>query len=145
MTQTRGLDQSYTEERYFDTEKVRVIVPHQVVARPLLISDPMDFPPDPPNTPGVFIKTVWAINFQVTEDDGEGTIVHRFNPPLVLRVEIPPSEIARALAGEDLKLAFWEGSRWLPFTKEKHHFQIHSDFALALIRHWGDPPVAWGR
>lgn len=144
MTQTKELDTSHTVERYFENEKVRVTIPHQAVARPLIISDPMEFPPDPPPTPGVFIKTQWAINFQVTEDDGS-TIVHRFNPPLVLRVDIPPEEIERALAGEDLKLAFWEGSRWLPFTKEKHHFQLHSEFAIALIRHWGDPPVAWGR
>jgi hypothetical protein len=92
----------------------------------------------------VFEKTRAVINFHVTEDDG-CTIVDRFNPPLVLRVEITETELQQIEAGVDLKLAFWEGSRWVLFTKEKHHFQLHSDFALALIQHWGDPGVAWGR
>jgi hypothetical protein len=144
MNQGIGSGTSYTVERYFAAEGVLVTIPNQAVARALLISDPQAWPADAEDTPGVFELTRPVINFHVTENDGS-TIVHHFNPPLVLRVEITEAELEQVAAGHDLKLGFWDGSRWVLFTKEKHHFQIHSQFALALIRHWGDPGVGWGR
>lgn len=121
-----------------------VTIPHQVVARPLRIGDPQDFPTNTPPTPGVFEPTRCVINFQVTEDDGS-TVVHHFAPPMVLRVEITEAEFEQVAEGHELKLGFWDETRWVPFTKEKHHFTLHSHFAIALIRHWGDPCVSWGR
>jgi hypothetical protein len=136
--------QSHTVERHFEEEKVWVTVPMQANARALLISDPLEFPEDTPATPGVFELTRPVINFQVTEDD-ESTLVHNFSPPMVLRVQITEAEFLQVAAGYELKLGFWDGTRWVPFTKEKHHFELHAHFAIALIRHWGDPGVGWGR
>lgn len=142
----RGIGSStpHTVDRYYEEEKVLVTIPTQARPRPLLISDPLEFPADTEDTPGVFVLTRPVINFQVTEDDGS-TVVHHFNPPLVLRVEITEAEKQQVAEGHDLKLAFWDGSRWALFTEEKHHFQIHSHFAFALIWHWGDPGLGWGR
>jgi hypothetical protein len=92
----------------------------------------------------VFELTRPVINFHVAEDDGT-TLVHRFSPPMVLRVGITQAELDLVAEGDELKLAYWDGSRWVVFTKEEHQFELHSEWAIALIRHWGDPGVGWGR
>jgi hypothetical protein len=122
--------------------KVWVTVPTQADPRPLAIvaSEPEAWP----ETPTVFQPVELVINFEVREgpEESPGSVVHYFSPPLLLRVEIPPGlepEVRRKL-----KLAFWRDNRWVPFTKEKHHFQMHSHFATAVIQDWGDPTVAWG-
>jgi hypothetical protein len=49
-----------------------------------------------------------------------------------------------------LALAFWDGSRWVPFV-EKHGFVLLPDpnpekggVGKVTISKWGDPPIGWG-
>jgi hypothetical protein len=134
-----------TAEEYWDDLQVAVIVPTQAVAGQLSIVR-LDLPnPDKvPPTPNTFIPTRLVVNFEVRKADDQ-TLVQQFSPPMVLRVGFNEEELAAAAEGQELKLAFWDGSRWVVFTKEKHHLELHSTFAIALIRHWGDPTMAVGR
>lgn len=131
-------------ETYFEEENVVVTVPTQAVRRVLSI---VLLDPDPnelPATPNVFEPTRRVINFEVRESDGEA-LVQKFSPPMVLQVGIGEDELGLVAAGYELKLAYWDGSRWVVFTKEEHQLEFHSDFAIVLVRHWGDATVGWGR
>jgi len=51
---------------------------------------------------------------------------------------------------KQLALAFWDGSRWVPFV-EKHGFVLLPDtdpkkggVGKVTISKWGDPPIGWG-
>jgi hypothetical protein len=138
-------DEYHVVERYYPDEDVWVTIPTQAKARILIISDPLEIKPldDTPATPNVFEPFRTVINFQVEEEDG--TVVHRFSPPIILRVAFTDEDLAQVGEGKEFGMAFWDGSRWVPFTKEKHHFQLHSRFAVAVIRDWGDPSVSLGR
>jgi hypothetical protein len=137
--------ESHVTERYFPSEDVWVTVPTQARARTLVISESLGIKPlaDTPATPNVFEPIRTVINFEVREEDG--TVVHRLSPPMILRVAFTEQDLEQVGEGNELGMAFWDGSRWVPFTKEEHHFQLHSRFAVAVIREWGDPSVGLGR
>lgn len=129
-------------ERHFVLEggDVWVTVPAQDVDGTLEIQS-LDLPAEMPGTPTVFEPCDIRINFQVLKDGG---LVERFSPPMVLRVAITDKARARAAETGQLRLAYWDGVQWVPFTKEKHLFHLTSKHGIAVIRDWGDPAVAWG-
>jgi hypothetical protein len=48
-----------------------------------------------------------------------------------------------------LKLAYWDGKKWVVFTARAHRFELlpptGGGIGKAKITRWaGDPPVAWG-
>jgi hypothetical protein len=134
-----------TVEKHFEDKGVWVVVPTQARARPLRIVELDDSDlADMPATPNVFGPDRVVISFQV-EEEGNGCPVDGFSPPMVLMVEFAEQDLDLVKQGHELKLAFWDGSRWVVFTKEKHQLEMHSRFAIALIRHWGDPTVGAGR
>jgi hypothetical protein len=132
----------FIDEVYEDVG-VWVTVPRQEKGQLLQIQR-LELPDEAetPETPTVFKPIDRLINFQVVGQDGRP--VQRFSPPMVLRVRI--TEAARNWAAQSgqLRLAFWDGVKWVPFTKRKHLFHLTSDHGLAVIRDWGDPAVAWG-
>jgi hypothetical protein len=133
---------------HFVDEDVWVTVPPQESEHELLLESPELNGDDMPETPTVFTPSDIRINFQVREreeGDGSGSLVQKFSPPMVLRVGI--TDLAKQAAqskNRRLQLAFWDGSEWVPFTREKHLFRLTPKYGIAVIRDWGDPPVAWG-
>lgn len=103
-----------------------------------------------PGTPGGFRPGRVVINFQVVDEDDPSTVLTVFDPKFELRIRYTPADLKRAQeAGRSLELAFWDGARWVSFTREKHDFRLEPDaqgggFGVAMIGHWGDPNVAWG-
>jgi len=50
---------------------------------------------------------------------------------------------------QNLKLGFWNGSKWVIVSKDDYHYFIlppeTGQVAKFMIRNWvGDPPIAWG-
>ena len=129
-------------DEVYDDVGVWVTVPRQENGRLLRIQrDEIPDEAETPETPTVFKPIDRRINFQVVGDDG--CPVQRFSPPMVLRVRITPAAQELAQSGR-LQLAFWDGVKWVPFTKRKHLFHLTSKHGIAVIRDWGDPTVAWG-
>ena len=92
-----------------------------------------------------------VFNFQVVDEDDPSKVLATFDPPFELRVRYTKADEKRAQeAGKPLELAFWNGSEWIIFTKDKHQFKLEPDSkgsggeGVAKISNWGDPNVAWG-
>ena len=124
-------------------DEVWVTVPTQVSGRELALktgtipSDILD-----KKVPYGFEPIHPVINFQV--DDSSGEVMY-FVPPMILRVKVPDEWQVSPKAGLQLKLAYWNGTKWTVFTKRKHQFHLGPEYAIAVIRQWGDPTVAWGQ
>lgn len=129
-------------EKHFELDggDVWVTVPAQDSDGTLDIQQ-IDLPAVMPGTPTVFEPSDIRINFQVLKD---GVTLQKFSPPMVLRVAITDTARERAAETGRLRLAFWDGSEWVLFTKRKHLFRLTPHFGIAVIRDWGDPAVAWG-
>jgi hypothetical protein len=113
-----------------------------------LAKDPLDKmkPREGGFTPGRVV-----FNFQIVDEAEPSKVLTSFDPPFELRVRYTPSDLKRAeRAKKPLQLAFWNGSEWIPFTEEKHQFQLvpkskgSGGEGIAMISHWGDPNVGWG-
>ena len=133
-------------------EGVSVVVPEQKsgvkVRKDKLKLPPLrDMPGNPDFKPGRVV-----INFELVDDDAPGTVLAEFDPPFELRVRYTHADLNRARkVGRPLTLAFWDGKTWVPFTREKHGFELRPDakpdaggVGYALISRWGDPAVGWG-
>jgi hypothetical protein len=110
-----------------------------------------------------FTPAELVINLEVVDAKDEHVVLTDFDPPLELEFKFPPSLIknARELAarqkinittGNDfadvIKVGFWDGKRWILFTKAKHNFRVQGNDTNGYVgkvdlRKWGDPPVAW--
>jgi hypothetical protein len=101
--------------------------------------------------PGGFKPGRVVFNFQVVDEADPAKVLSTFDPPFELRVRYTQGDLKRAQkANKPLELAFWNGSDWITFTKEKHQFKLEPDsqgpggYGVAKISNWGDPNVAWG-
>jgi hypothetical protein len=110
-----------------------------------------------------FTPAELVANIEVVDANDEHKVLTDFDPPLEFEFKFPPSLIknARALAtrqqiaassAEDLasviKVGFWNGARWVLFTKEKHNYRIQGNDNTGYVgkvnlKKWGDPPIAW--
>jgi hypothetical protein len=70
--------------------------------------------------------------------------------PVEIEVRYRLSDHAAA-AGKPLALAFWDGEKWVYFSRAKHSYELMPDedpqkggVATITITRWGDPPIAWG-
>ena len=157
---TSGGDPSQPLVADFPEEKSVVIVPwqghaaivHKAPSLPMskLASEHDDF------TPSVLI-----INAEIVDARDERTILTDFDPPIEIQVKFPDTVIANARkrasqtksapSNDDvlaaLQLGFWDGSRWVLFTKEKHNFRLLTTggiVGVVTLKKWGDPPVGAG-
>jgi hypothetical protein len=145
----------------FPDKGVLVIVPWQgrpvaVIAAPSLPLDRMKSDRDE------FTPDELVINVEVVDGHDQHIVLTDFDPSVEMQFKLSPRQIeaARKLAvdqkkpaetPEDLaaviKVGFWDGARWVLFTREKHGFQIvgSQDSLVAKVRlkKWGDPPIAW--
>jgi hypothetical protein len=77
--------------------------------------------------------------------------VQNFDPPIEVRIYYTDSDVNYAGSKKRIKMAFWDGNMWIPFTA-KHQFHIFeypyknwAGFGIAIIREWIDPPIALGK
>lgn len=73
-----------------------------------------------------------------------------FDPPIELKIFYTAKDLEAAGSMDRIKMAFWDGNEWIPFTK-KHQFHIFeypyknwAGFGIAIIKEWIDPPIAIG-
>lgn len=137
---------------------VTVIVPVQTHQESEIV--PIDLrdqtPDDIPNETINFKVIRYIANIVLfRKEDLEREIFERpiqnFDPPIEFRVaynEIDELKVRGAI--HNLKLAYWDGEKWVIISDPSHDFQIlppgTAKVAEAKIRSWiGDPPLAWGR
>jgi len=106
-----------------------------------------------------------VISFKVLGEEQETLTV--FEPPLRLYVIYRDEDLQHAKGNEEkLGLGFWNGKRWIVFTREEHGFELHKKdsplfkwpfdeffefpkdalgYGVASASSWEDYPVAWGR
>ncbi len=138
-------------EKRFPDKGVTVTVPWQgravdIVRLPLLpleklASDTDEFKP----------KRL-VMNFEVVDAKHTDSIITDFEPPFELRVELPEDYLAGIKHNYDaIEMGFWDGCRWIEFTKEKHQFTVRPNdppgsgaVATAMISNWADPPFGLG-
>jgi hypothetical protein len=110
-----------------------------------------------------FTPAELVINVEVVDANNAHTVLTDFDPPLEIEFKFPTSLIknARELATRQkmnidsvddfasvIKVGFWNGLRWVLFTKEKHNFRIQGNDTTGYVgkvnlTKWGDPPIAW--
>ena len=97
-----------------------------------------------------FCATRLVINFEVVEGK-TGEMLSHFDPSIELHVEYTSEDFAEAQeAGGGLVLGFWDDTRWVAFTEEKHGFELWPDeppetgVGVAWISSWGDRRIGWG-
>ncbi len=110
-----------------------------------------------------FTPAELVANIEIVDANDQHTVLTDFDPPVELEFKFPPTliENARKLAAsrelkaskaEDflavIKVGFWDGTRWVLFTPEKHNFRIQGSDTYGYVgkvdlKKWGDPPIAW--
>lgn len=110
-----------------------------------------------------FTPSQLVINVEIVDANDQHTVLTDFDPPLELEFKFPPSQIekARQLAAQQklasssaddlanvIKVGFWNGARWVLFTKAKHNFRVQGNDTNGYVgkvdlKKWGDPPIAW--
>ena len=138
-------------EKRFPDKGVKVTVPWQgravdVVRLPLLPLEKMASDTDE------FKPKRLVMNFEVVDAKDTDSLVTDFKPPFELRVDIPEEYLLGIKHNYDaIEMGFWDGCRWIKFTREKHQFQVRPNdppgtgaVATAMISNWADPAFGYG-
>jgi hypothetical protein len=132
----------------FDFPGLSVIVPDDLVA------DIKPLPPSLPDSKGFkVIRPVANVAIYEFNDVKETRPIMTFTRRIEIYVQYTDVELNDPEIKRDvgkLKLAFWDGSKWVVFKKWKHSFRIlppgTGNIGLAKVSKWaGDPPIAWGK
>jgi hypothetical protein len=123
---------------------VTVTVPWQgnAISIENLNLDPNEKVPSSPD----FTVIRQVINFEARNLDK--SILKVFNPKMSIRVDYTAVDVEK-VGGDPsrLRLGFWDGNRWVAFTKAKHDYQLTGDktggFASVSVATWDDRPIAW--
>jgi len=130
---------------------ITVIVPDQTgKTEPIHVENKMDQIPDLPKEKGKFRKIRTIANIAVIY---EGKTLKKFDPPIELRVVYNYGDLVKVKHNiRDLKLAYWDGEKYVVFTEVDNDYLIHKPtsttglLAECKIHKWaGDPPIIWGR
>lgn len=140
------------KEFKFDREGVVVKIPEHA-RRIRAVSLPVDRLDRMPAAPGGFQPSRVVVNIALEDEDRPGKYLEVIDPPFELRVRYTRGDLESAKkAGGELRLAFWDGSQWVVFTAEKHHFELQPSgnedgggYGVVLLSRWGDPNVSWGK
>ena len=130
----------------------KVTVPYQ--GRKIRVNKlPLDSPEQLKSDKDDFEPGRLVFNFEV-RDDSTGELLTEFDPPFELRVAYTAQDHARAKAKQqDPVLGFWDGSRWIAFTTQKHNFRLEpvdkskpelGGHGVVTLSKWADPPISWG-
>jgi hypothetical protein len=147
----------------FPVEGVRVKIPPQNSKKKM-------YPKSVPSVPidklrsdqdhDEFTPARFVINVEIVDANNPMTIMTDFDPPIEIWVKCTEEDLTRLenakakyrQAGDAVdgkgepvsQLGFWNGSRWVLFTK-KHNYKIMPDGSeYVKLSKWGDPPMAHG-
>ena len=107
------------------------------------------------------------INVELVDANDPMTILTDFDPAFELRAKYTPEDMARleqaktayyqgggikgGIGEPVFQLGFWNGCKWVLFTKEKHNYRIVPNippetggFEVVNISKWGDPAIGHG-
>lgn len=92
-----------------------------------------------------------VINVVIFDRDRPDRFLSKFDSPFELKVRYTADDLQQAQnRGGTLSLAAFVDDHWVKITPQKHQFNLQADsdtttggVGTALIRDWGDPPVAW--
>jgi hypothetical protein len=101
-----------------------------------------------PAKAGGFQPARLVANIALEDETSPGEYLSQLDEPFELRIRYTPADMKQAKSG--LKLAFWDGTEWVVFTKEKHNFELQPDsqgggYGVVQLSRWGDPNIAWGK
>lgn len=105
-----------------------------------------------PALAGVFKPFQLVINLKLTDTTQKGKKVLKFDPPIEVNVRYTAAHLALAKkAGGKLKLAYWDGKKWVLFTKAAHKYHLEKwdpakgkGLCVVHLSVWGDPPIGIG-
>ena len=125
--------------------------------------------------PGVtddFTPARFVMNLELVDPDDPSKILTHFDPKVTVEIPYIQQDLDRArkhlidqakkkaeaekrantsyeptqaeiLAA--LELGFWDGTKWIKFTPQKHGYTIGRDGkATVTLSEWADPPIGWG-
>lgn len=133
----------------FDEEGVEVKVT-QPARKVKAVRLPRGAPQSMPGKTGGFQPGRVVINIALVHADDPEQYLSEFDPPFELKVRYTAGDLRRAQQkNRPLQLAFWDGSKWVVFTPEKHKFELVTGeggggYGVVKLSRWGDPNVAWG-
>jgi hypothetical protein len=92
-------------------------------------------------------------NIALEDEANPGKYLTELGESVEIQVRYRPDDMKAARKdNKPLALGFWDGQRWIRFTREKHNFELRPDsavedsgFGVIVINRWGDPPTSWGR
>ena len=130
---------------------ITVLVPEQ--SEIVAVFEGSDIPKDVPMKTEDFtvIRVIANITMYYRKDVARSDPVKTFDLPIEIRVGYNLSDLMESNCDvKQLKLAYWDGSRWVIISDAKHEYQIlppsTGQVAEAKIWSWvGDPPVVWGK
>ena len=131
------------------SEDVVVVVP-----APGITAQPQDLPKDLPKIQPGFELIRPVIGISLVDDSTKLELFH-FDPPIQLSVRYNCDDlVAAAKIGRPLKLAYFNGTAWVPLIEAENCFQLvpHDLAAVGVVYVSGwsgggqgaDPPVGWG-
>jgi hypothetical protein len=89
-------------------------------------------------------------NVAIEEEGKPGVYLSSLGRTVKLKIKYRAADL-KAAGSKPLVLAFWDGSKWVPFTSAKHGFKLtaYADpakggYGMISIKKWGDPPISWG-
>lgn len=91
------------------------------------------------------------VNLAVVDYNNLNSVITSFDPPIELELNYTNGVLGGFDPTEEaLKLAYWDGSTWVVFTKKDNYYTLLQSatggVARLQISSWaGDPPMAWGR
>lgn len=106
--------------------------------------------PDQQDQPEKFKLIRYIANIALFSKTGIEDPVQTFDPPIEIRAGYSINDIMTSNCDyKQLKLAFWDGTKWVIFKESTHEYHILPPdtglVAEAKIWSWvGDPPIGWG-
>lgn len=146
------------KKNLYHFDGITVIVPKQSKIKGEIVAiDQADLIPDdlPKESKGFkVIRVIGNIVLYNKKDDDvydPQEAIQDFDPPIEIRVGYTTDDVIKNRGRFNrLKLAFWNGKKWVIISDAKHEYQIlppnTGQVAEVKIKKWaGDPPIAWGR
>jgi hypothetical protein len=102
-----------------------------------------------PGKKGIFEPYRLVINLKLQHADQPNVQMLKLDPPVEVRVRYDTTDLNNTKGS--LRIAFWDGKQWVPFTKASHNFHLEGwdegkgrGWAVASLTEWADPPIAVG-
>ncbi len=138
--------------RIFKKGDVVVKIPNQKSMAPVDVKEiplPKKFPP--PASIGFHPFRV-VVGLEFFDPTKANAVVAKFNPPIEISIRYTNQDKTYAdNVCRELRLGYWDGTRWIRFTKTKNGFRLKRNkpsgtggWGKVKVKNWIDPAKAWG-